>query len=1181
MKLLKIELENLNSLYGRHSIDFIKDLQSAPIFLIMGATGSGKSTLMDAMSLALFGQTPRLAKNKAEKDLENDSRLVMSRGTYSAYAQLTFQKTEHGQTKIYRATWQCERAFKKADGKFKDPRRVLEIFDQNSESFIELISDHRPKFYEPYFEKVLENLSVQDFKRMVLLAQGEFAAFLKANEDERAEILERLTNTEIYREIGKKAADKKKELEEKVYTIQTSLTSLNLLSDEEEDYLKSNKIQIEVDLENLALELKSIENGMSWFLREEDLKLRFEQANEKFEAILLEIKDNQSHFERIDSYQKAKKAIELILNERRLFEKKSETFSEIEDKKKQLYELNNESDELQIKINLFKNNLYQSKKNYADIKDDILKSRALHQEKQRITEENKTKSIHLSEISFEKNKKNSQLSDILCQRDLLEKEKLKLLEFLKSDLKITDHLHKKATQELEIANENFNLVKNEIFQIITPYHHPNEKMECYELEKNHLNQLLKKISKLIWEQKNLDEKSASITKYKDEISNLDQSSKIEKNKIIQLKILLKEVEIELKNLNDDISNLSWAMEIAKNRRLLHDNQDCPLCGSKEHPYFLQKTYATVDQAVLEKYKKLLTIKENSEKNYLELVSKINYSEATLKSQTLNKNKLSIELDQLNEQINSQSKVIKNFASDTLKLKVIEQESFLEILNKAELDYKKQYESIEKLHGKLVKTYQNYNTQKDIYTEKKENNNKYLIKYNEILETLNNQCNDFVLESLLNDSNDNINFNQLYFNSRNAFMEFKKIDDNLKLLNNNIMKISLEIDNFKSRENNLKLEVYNLQNKLENITIELSKYLEGENPDIFEANLFCKIEENENILKNAENLFAEFNNKISILKFSIENLTNIHENITFEANELSEKIEYELISIKILTREAAISLNIPEDFNINYTNLKNKLEIEKISLKENKMQREIDLKEHILKNPFQNIHENLQSLQEKKNVLEQNILNKRNEYTELHAKIINNNLNKAKISSQKSELEKIQVEYNTWLKLHQLIGIGEGNQFKKFAQILNLEELITKANAHLARFEKRYSLAPALDANGVPRLAFAIKDGYHADEARSFKTLSGGETFLVSLALALALADYRSVKMPVETILLDEGFGTLDPSTLQTAMSALESLHSTGTQVGIISHVEVLKESIPSRIIVEKLGNGHSTLRVEV
>jgi len=178
-------------------------------------------------------------------------------------------------------------------------------------------------------------------------------------------------------------------------------------------------------------------------------------------------------------------------------------------------------------------------------------------------------------------------------------------------------------------------------------------------------------------------------------------------------------------------------------------------------------------------------------------------------------------------------------------------------------------------------------------------------------------------------------------------------------------------------------------------------------------------------------------------------------------------------------------------------------------------------------------------------------------------------------------ETARTALDTWERLHRLIGVGEGDAFKRYAQTLNLAELMARANVHLERLAPRYTLVGARTAEGASRLAFAIRDDFQAGEMRSINTLSGGETFLVSLALALGLAGYRQVKMPIETLLLDEGFGTLDPETLQVAMSALEALHATGTQVGIISHVEALQERIPSRVRVERDGAGRSSVRIEL
>ncbi|MFU8805873.1 MAG: SbcC/MukB-like Walker B domain-containing protein, partial [Bradymonadaceae bacterium] len=119
-----------------------------------------------------------------------------------------------------------------------------------------------------------------------------------------------------------------------------------------------------------------------------------------------------------------------------------------------------------------------------------------------------------------------------------------------------------------------------------------------------------------------------------------------------------------------------------------------------------------------------------------------------------------------------------------------------------------------------------------------------------------------------------------------------------------------------------------------------------------------------------------------------------------------------------------------------------------------------------------------------------------------------------------------------------------------------------------------------DDDGKPRLDFTVRDKNHANDSRALSTLSGGETFLVSLAMALALADYRQQDLRMETLLLDEGFGTLDQETLSTALSLLKNLHMNGErQVGLISHVEVLKERIPHRIEVSRLGGGRSKIDV--
>ena len=173
-----------------------------------------------------------------------------------------------------------------------------------------------------------------------------------------------------------------------------------------------------------------------------------------------------------------------------------------------------------------------------------------------------------------------------------------------------------------------------------------------------------------------------------------------------------------------------------------------------------------------------------------------------------------------------------------------------------------------------------------------------------------------------------------------------------------------------------------------------------------------------------------------------------------------------------------------------------------------------------------------------------------------------------------EIRETEEAAGIWFTLHELIGVKEGGRFKEFAQALNLGRLLEKANVHLGRLSGRYRLVPHLD-EGRPTLDFDLADLWQAGETVAPRSLSGGERFLVALSLALGLSDFRTVRMPVETLLLDEGFGTLDSRALSVALTALGQLQSDGRQVGIISHVAALRERIEARIEIRPLGGGRS------
>lgn len=188
-------------------------------------------------------------------------------------------------------------------------------------------------------------------------------------------------------------------------------------------------------------------------------------------------------------------------------------------------------------------------------------------------------------------------------------------------------------------------------------------------------------------------------------------------------------------------------------------------------------------------------------------------------------------------------------------------------------------------------------------------------------------------------------------------------------------------------------------------------------------------------------------------------------------------------------------------------------------------------------------------------------------------------NEAKAVETARLLESIEQQrdnFNRWAALHDLIGSSDGKKFRVFAQGLTLQKLVQLANNHLTNLYGRYLITKTPGED----LSLDIVDTYQADNVRSMHTLSGGESFLVSLALALGLSDLAGRNANIKSLFIDEGFGSLDDQTLDLAITTLENLQARGKTIGIISHVKELKERISTQVKVMKKGGGISTVLIE-
>ncbi len=193
---------------------------------------------------------------------------------------------------------------------------------------------------------------------------------------------------------------------------------------------------------------------------------------------------------------------------------------------------------------------------------------------------------------------------------------------------------------------------------------------------------------------------------------------------------------------------------------------------------------------------------------------------------------------------------------------------------------------------------------------------------------------------------------------------------------------------------------------------------------------------------------------------------------------------------------------------------------------------------------------------------------------IEAQLRLNSTNQGIFATYQTQIENIKAEEYRWGRIYDLIGHKEGTKFKKIAQEHHLDILVEYANQQLLPLSSRYQLHRIPDSLGL-----AIIDLDMNSEIRPVLSLSGGETFLVSLALALAIANMASGSMKLESLFIDEGFGTLDPTSLHMVMNALDHLQSQGRKVVLISHIQEMHERIPVQIQVKPVGAGASEVNV--
>ena len=1130
MKFLQLEILNLASLdkQGGEVINFEEGaLGESTIFSIVGPTGSGKSTLLDAICLALYNRAPRYPRKKGDKNQnieifgevdanENnrlaptDSRNILTRGKKEGYSKLTFLANNGS---IYRAEWHVR--FQRV--RYENAKTSLYKITRNGEQLTEEIADWNE------LPNII-GLDYDQFLRTVLIAQGSFANFLTAKENERYELLEKLigceeTYTNIATEIKKakdQAVDAYNQMEASVEAVKQ-----NLLNDEELAQLQEEITLLEKAEKELDSQLKAISENLQWYEENDKQTKQIAIYQADMEQAANAIKDIQAQIIRLQLHDEVQPAVNLL--------------QEVE---RQIQSIHNQEEEIlksEAAIKSQESDISESEKTLASLKEAVSKAQEqLEKAMPVIAEARALKTKMEAAMPNLKEKKEAlelaQKENLTAQRDVeenarniqkweAETEKANLaLKTTKEEIAKQKQVLHEATQAAEQAWEK---EKNKT---------AGQNIEELQTQKSAAEKKLQDVLQAIKVVAHLDAATTEKQKNEERIQVLGKRNAEIDEALGKLSIEALEKEtLTLRNAYTLMVSEKWEIHRAN----LTEGKPCPLCGSTTHPYHTdnrQFEEATTELSQLLKAKEdLLKLQQKQEKD-LSGERKQNDGEVlTLQKQ---QEKLSGEIATYEEEwkaLIAQYPKIPKAEAELKSLLPIYENKAKEATGKLSLFNKiqKEIERLTQLKDKAVKDE---------------------VAYESKASTIQNNAQESTSICAT------------------KLAEHKALTTNL---------ISQEKNKKEAYEKALQAW-NNTKKEMEEWQAQYQQILNGEEPDAAEQRLTAAKDEatkaaddqNENINKlKAElaNSKGSHQTMLSQNKTMKENLQTKEKELDLWIEEYNKQLAEKSIEPSLIDRNTIREmLHSAEDWN---AIRREKDEKEKAAASTTALYQNAEKahQQHLAHQPAQT-RDALLAIQQ-----EYQERSQRNELIAANARMQNHQEAVKQLGDKAEALKLVTQEKDDWTAITDAIG-ADGKTLRKIAQCYTLSFLITHANQEIRKFNSRYELQQVKHSLGI-----RVIDHDRADDIRDTTSLSGGETFIVSLGLALGLSALSSRNISFENLFIDEGFGTLDPDTLATVIDSLAMLQSSqGKKVGVISHTDTMSERITTQIRIIKNGNSGSS-----
>ncbi|HDX8379771.1 TPA: AAA family ATPase [Aeromonas salmonicida] len=1245
MKILSLSGENLASLTGAFTIDFTKGaLGAAGLFAITGNTGAGKSTLLDAICLALYDEMPRFIANRKhvaevgraddeEKLKANDVRGILSRGHASGCAEVRFRGCDG---RIWLARWAVRRARNRSEGRFQAQERSLtdvasgQVFSGSKRELQDRIDE-------------LVGLSWEQFRRAVILPQGEFAAFLKSSADERSALLERMTGTELYSAISIQTHERAREEQQKLAAIGQRLGDVALMDEATREQWVAQQLGLSTSLKHeqqqrqllqdlrdlndrIAAQLLACEEGQTALTVAEAAHAQAAPEREEFGRA------EQAQVARADHDELARLTLE-VQQQEQLIGQLGPELEQVEQTQQQA--ALREQQLLADKI--------AAEREWGALQPELKRAQELDT---RIRE----KSSQLQEVQ-QQGAQARALQVALQQEWQQQASRVQALEVRRQQWALWLEERKalaplaRQWQPLLAAMQDWAEGRDQLQHLLQSREHKShalrdlnsrleqgqQERDYWQQERARLQQQHDQLQAQEWdgqvakaqEQRQTQTEQLARVRQLLELAEAGRNHSEQQERLLQEMALLEQHLTRLATQHEELvpalerlglqrdearHALDQARAVAsfeQYRHVLSDGTPCPLCGAEEHPYRQsQPQVAGILAQLAERARQLELEWERLNHQHIQGESERVELTRQLVARQQHQPELEARAEQLTqrwlqwggETLLGHGLPLRQSPAEWADLlaHLLAQGEALELGLVAGQRQLQQAQQGQQMLMGLRNQLTQLTTRHQQFEQQWQEAERKKIEWEAELKALAEQ--EVTLRQRLVQGESRLDEQmgaepwRQWLGSRQwlewqqtceAYLqgqrEWEQLGSELASLTPAFSAQEARVQSQNEQLHKLERDYKEAEQQRQGLLASREACLGGRAIAEVEGEWQQRLSRGANQLEEAVGALRAARERQTELKTRLTHLEQDKQVSSRRRREVLGRWASHATRLGIAEYDLRRLLAIhPEELKARRTALQgldDALAEARTRLAER--QRALALEE-VKRERYREHHGELtalstEALAERLGACEAHCRELEEQLFQCKSMLAQAEAAALKAGSLQEALSRQQAVTDHWLRLSELIGSASGAKLRTFAQSLTLERLLLEANAQLGELSPRYRLerVPGTD------LALQVVDLDMGDEVRSVDSLSGGESFLVSLALALALSSLSSRQTQVESLFIDEGFGTLDPDSLDLALSSLDSLQAAGRQIGVISHVQTLVERIGVQIRVEALGGGES------